>query len=166
MELRALRATSRDVLLFFKWARDPTIRSNNVLQDPMTLGRFRKWFSQVLFSKKNCLLIIQGRNENLVWVPVGQIRFNQYGEIGVSLSHAFRGRHLGTRAIKIGIQYLHRHSALRLIFAHIKQDNRISTRAFEDAGFHFVCEARVEGHTCQRYVYQLPMVSTIHTSLY
>jgi hypothetical protein len=44
-----------------------------------------------------------------------------------------------------------------LVFAHIKQDNRFSTRAFEVAGFHFVCEATVAGHSCQRYVYQLPM---------
>jgi RimJ/RimL family protein N-acetyltransferase len=153
MELRALRATPRDVLLFFKWARDPTIRGNSVLQDPATLGVYRKWFNKVLFSKKNCLLIIEGRNKNLVWVPVGQVRFNQRGEIGLSLSDTFRGRHLATQAIKIGIHYLHRHSPLRLIFAHIKQDNKISTRAFEVAGFQFVCETIIGGHAFQRYVY-------------
>jgi RimJ/RimL family protein N-acetyltransferase len=157
MELRALRATPGDALLFFKWGRDPMIRSNSILQDPTTLGRFRKWFSRVLFSKKNCLLIIEGRNENLLWVPIGQVRFNQYGEIGVSLSNTFRGRHLATQAITIGIQYLHRHSPLSLIFAHIKHDNRISTRAFEVAGFQFVCKTIVGGHVCQRYVYQRPL---------
>ena len=163
MELRALRATPRDVLLFFKWAHDPTIRSNSVHQDPMTLGRFNKWFSKVLFSKKNCLLIIEGRNENLVWVPVGQVRFNQYGEIGVSLSNAFRGRHLATQAIQTGVEYLHRHSPLRLISAHIKQDNRVSTRAFEMAGFQFAGDTRVGGHACQRYVYHQP--SNLHVNI-
>jgi RimJ/RimL family protein N-acetyltransferase len=164
MELRALRATPRDVLLFFKWARDPTIRGNSVLQDPATLGVYRKWFNKVLFSKKNCLLIIEGR-ENRVWVPVGQVRFNQYGEIGVSLSTTFRGRHLATQAIKIGIQYLYRHSPLRLIFAHIKQENRISTRAFEVAGFQFVCETMIGGHACQRYVYLPTMCNGTRTHM-
>src|SRR5687768_1666531 len=101
MELRALRATPRDVLLFFKWARDPTIRNNSILQDPTTLNRFRKWFGQVLFSKKNCVLIIEGRKENLAWIPIGQVRFNEQGEIGVSLTKTFRGRHLATQAITI-----------------------------------------------------------------
>lgn len=157
MKLRVLRATPHHLLLFFKWASDPMIRRSSVFQDPSTLATYKRWFQKVLFSRKNCLLIIEGHHQSRPWIPIGQVRFNHMGEIGVSLSPAFRGHRLATGAIQTALHYFKRHSSLSEAFAHIKHDNRASTRAFERAGFRFVCDTTVQGHACRRYVYNLQM---------
>jgi RimJ/RimL family protein N-acetyltransferase len=100
-------------------------------------------------------LIIEAYHPSQHWIPIGQVRFNQYGEIGVSLSRAFRGQRLATPAIETGICYLKHHSTLESVFAHIKEDNSASARAFERAGFRLVCETAVEGQACRAYAYQI-----------
>jgi len=129
--------------------------------DPSTLESYRKWFRKVLLAPGNCLLIIEAYHPSQHWIPIGQVRFNECGEIGVSLSQAFRGQHLATPAIEAGICYLKQHSSLQSVFAYIKQDNDASARAFERAGFGFVCETAVQGHACRVYAYHIRDVTRV-----
>jgi RimJ/RimL family protein N-acetyltransferase len=155
MDLRAFRAAPHHLLLLFNWACDPGIRRTSVFLDPPTLKSYRKWFRQVLGARSNYFLIIEGYHPSLQWIPIGQVRFNEHGEMGVSLGREFRGKHLAARAIQIGVQYLKRHSSLTRVLAYIKHNNRISARAFEGAGFRFVWETTIEGHACRAYAYNL-----------
>ncbi len=154
MELKARLAREDDLMLIFNWANDSLTRRMSFNQDPIPLGTHKEWFGKVLNQQKIHLLIIEGY-ESSNWVPIAQVRVDEDGEISMSLASEFRGQHLATPIIKVGIAYIKREFLIDKLAAHIKHKNIVSVRAFERAGFHYTCETTVKEHLCLEYIYKI-----------
>jgi len=153
LKLRVRRVEPSDLMLIFSWANDPLTRTMSFTQKPITLDTHKCWFKRVL-SNRNIRLLVVEIYESANWHPIGQFRVNEHREVSMSLAAEYRGRHLATPLINIGIKYLEPKLHKDNLIAYIKKDNIASVKSFEKAGFHFVGETIKDGNLCLEYIYQ------------
>ena len=152
-KLRLRPAESTDFMLIFNWANDSLTRKMSFNQEPISLEAHEGWFKQVL--SRQILLLVAEAHKSGNWHPIGTFRVGEDGEVSMSLAAEYRGQHLATPVISIGIKNLGPKFHKDKLVAHIKKDNIASIKAFERAGFYFVAEAEVRGNPCLEYIYEL-----------
>lgn len=123
-----------DCEIVWKWANDKTTRSASFDHNSITWESHKTWFQSKL-GNPACVYFIA---ENQAGKPVGQIRFdilNGEAVVSASLGPEFRGHGLGEELIRRGSQTLLEETEVKSIRALIKENNPLSIRAFEKAGF-------------------------------
>lgn len=148
MRLRPSR--SEDRRLLWEWANDPQVRAASFSSSPISWETHLSWFDAKLMESQSpsakCRMFVA---EDEAGVPMGQIRFerrtDKQWDIGISLSHEFRGRGLASELIENGIRELTKQHGKCSIHAFVKPENRASLKSFERAQFETVGIEQVRG---------------------
>jgi RimJ/RimL family protein N-acetyltransferase len=148
------KADDNDLQLFFDWANDSLTRKMSFSSDPIKLEDHTQWYHNQLKKEKTYLLILDVETETGS-APVGNIKFDSDGVIGISLDAAYRGKGLGALLINKGLEYIATTKQYPSIFAFIKESNTSSRTIFEQAGFAFTKMTEVRGVPCLEYQYPL-----------
>lgn len=148
MELTARLVTELDMMLIFEWANDPITRQMSFNQNTITLQAHQQWFEATITDPKQCFLIIEKDN-----VPVGQVRLNGNGVIGVSIAPNSRGQRLGTPVLRKGVDYFLKHTLHKIIIAYIKLENKASVKIFERVGFQLFQQTTIQDSPSLEYHY-------------
>ena len=148
--LRPLEEGDREQL--FQWANDPGIRAASFSPEPVTWSTHVSWVASRLRDPRPPSFVALATDDR----PIGQVRFELAGdataEISVSLGAEDRGRGLGARLIRAGVDELYRVSDAKRVVALIRTDNASSIRAFEAAGFALGERTMVKGQPALRYL--------------
>ncbi len=153
-EFRIRKATKEDLLLFFDWANDSFTREMSFNKDKISIEVHTEWFNNQLNSNNNFLLVLEHSDKHQIQ-PIGQVKFNSEGVIGISIDEKFRGMNLGLDLIRHGISYIKSYSAFEEITAYIKKNNIGSKKVFEKAGFIYSSDFLVNGEECFKYICKL-----------
>lgn len=132
-KLRVRRATIEDLLLYFNWANDASVRQNAINQEMIHLENHTKWFESRVNSEKSFLYVFE-QDE----IPVGQVRFDineDVAEIDYSVDENFRGKGLGKKILSLGIGRFNNVKPEKEIIGIVKYDNIPSSKVFEKLGF-------------------------------
>lgn len=132
---RLLKANQNDLLLYFNWANDSTVRKNAINQKPITLENHESWYKNQLEDSESYLFKLIDDLD----APIGQIRFNikdNQGLIDYSIDKLHRGKGYGKLIIKEGLKKLFetRNKDLEVV-AKVKFENIASCKIFEKLGF-------------------------------
>lgn len=134
-KLQARHATLKDENLLFKWVNDPIARINAFISEPITSETHHDWFLDKLKNTNSChLFIIESKNQ----IPVGQVRFefvNNIWRIDFSIASIFRGKGIGSVALRVALERMNIEEPGASVFAQVKTGNRSSQRVFEQLGF-------------------------------
>lgn len=156
--LRLRPANDKDVLIYFNWVNDPSVRSSAFNSEAIDLTTHFDWFNKKLLDKNTHLYICEAEN-----LPVGQIRLVRQGDITVldySLDILVRGRGWACRLIRLGIEATNIHRPTHFS-AVVKQENVASAAAFLRAGF---IEQISDNNSCIRN-FILPLVKSSEDEL-
>ena len=148
MRLRPSR--SEDRRLLWEWANDPQVRAASFSSSPIPWETHLSWFAAKLMESQSpsakCRMFVA---EDEAGVPMGQIRFerrtDERWDVGISLSHEFRGRGLASELIESGIRELIKQNGECSIHAFVRPENRASLKSFERAKFETVGIEHVRG---------------------
>jgi UDP-2,4-diacetamido-2,4,6-trideoxy-beta-L-altropyranose hydrolase len=146
------RATQDDMLLFFNWANEPYTRTMSFHSEPIPLENHTQWFAKQLRAIDSHILILEVL-QNDKKIPVGNVKCNAEGVIGISLDIHFRGKGLGAFLINQGLQFIAQNSSYPCIFAYIKEENTKSLSVFEQAGFLFSKNTQISNTPCLEYTF-------------
>ena len=138
------KASDKDCRLIWKWSRDPAVRAESFVSDPIPYHDHVEWFSQRI-SDPDCYLFIAEYSGHK---PIGQIRFELDGNdatVSISLDQNFRNKGYGPTVIALACQNIFDTTKANLIHAYIKKGNIASTSAFKKAGFIFSGVALMKG---------------------
>jgi UDP-2,4-diacetamido-2,4,6-trideoxy-beta-L-altropyranose hydrolase len=130
------RAIPEDCDRVYRWRNHPSARKFSANTKRIDLESHRKWFRQVLRSRKQVLLIAVKEDE-----AVGVIRFDmdrRNGTATISIYVKPRKHHtgIGTEMMKEGEVWLRkRWPSVKRIFATVRKENVVSLRLFKRADF-------------------------------
>ena len=131
--LKVRKAKESDLMTYFNWVNDNTVRENSFSQDEITLENHANWFKENLVDDSTIFYIFEENN-----IPVGQLRFNLNDKIAVinySIASRFRGRGFGKIIVQDAINKLLEEESVEKIKGIVKWDNVASVRIFEKIGF-------------------------------
>ena len=129
------KATEADMLQYFEWANDETVRKNSINNSKINFDDHVKWFAAKLASADTFFLVfLSGENK------IGQLRLetdHQSREmvINFSIDRNFRGKGFGTEILSETFRF---YSGLNInypLIGFVKQDNGASVAGFLKAGF-------------------------------
>lgn len=148
-KLAIRKATSQDLMLYFSWANDVSVRQNAVNQHAITLDNHTQWFQQKVGSEKAYLYVFEKDN-----IPVGQVRFDINGEtaeVDYSIDEQFRGQGLGKEMLSLGIEQFNQELPGKEIVGIVKPNNFPSSKTFERLGFLPGADKKIEGQVYKTY---------------
>ncbi len=152
MNLTARKVTLSDMMLIFEWANDPITRQMSFNQNLIPLEQHQQWFQTTISDTEQCFLIIEKANQ-----PVGQVRLNIHGVIGVSIAPNCRGQRLGAPVLQKGIEYFLEHTQHKKIIAYIKPINKVSIKIFERVGFLYFQKTIIQDTPALEYHFTIPI---------
>jgi len=153
-KLRIRKAEEYDLQLFFDWANDDLTRKMSFNSNKISLKTHTEWFNNQLQVNDNILLVVD-IEENLINKPVGQVKFDKEGVIGISLDKDYRGKNLGVKVIEEGLKYIKNNADFENIIAFIKSNNIGSIKIFEKSGFIKSEELSINNEECFKYICSL-----------
>ncbi len=131
------KADEQDVLLYFDWANDPTVREQSYNSNVIDFKDHKRWFDAKVVDDSCLLLVFQNQDK----VNVGQIRIQKQNKtealIGISISAEHRGKGLAKVMLRLTSEFFLENNIGYFIHAYIKEQNESSKHAFEKAGFVF-----------------------------
>jgi UDP-2,4-diacetamido-2,4,6-trideoxy-beta-L-altropyranose hydrolase len=138
------RAQEGDMLALWRLANDEGVRRSSFNQDPISLETHEAWFRSKLGSPDCSFWVLEDRG-----AVAGQIRYERHdvdcAEVHVALARGFRGRGIGTRALRETPARAREDLGATRIRALVKCSNVASLRSFEKAGYVKSGEATVAG---------------------
>ncbi|MCW3102566.1 MAG: hypothetical protein JWO09_1006 [Bacteroidetes bacterium] len=121
------QAAPGDLLTYFRWANDPSVRQNAVNTASIALEDHTKWFKGKLKNKGAKLYVIEKAN-----TPIGQVRLDKAEngwEVDYSIDKKFRGKGFGEIILRFAIiQFRKKHSDP--VIARVKRINVASNKVF------------------------------------
>lgn len=127
-------ATLNDVLLYFDWANDTSVRKNAINEEPILLEDHKRWFQKKITDSSSYLFVLEVNN-----IPVGQIRFDKnkqgYFEIDYSVATTYRGNKFGNLLVKKGVEKMVSLEGKVTFLAKVKQENIASKKVFQHQNF-------------------------------
>lgn len=137
--IKVREAKLQDALLYYKWANDPSVRSNSYSPEEISLEKHLNWFNSKIRDAKSVLLLFTMDD-----LPMGQVRFdcdNLGWKIDYSIDSQFRRRGLGSVILGIASDYLVRIVKKNLtIRASVKLQNIASQNVFRRLSFEVVAQ--------------------------
>lgn len=150
-ELSYRKATEKDLMLYFDWANDMSVRENSYRSDVITIENHTNWFLNKIVDA-SCLMLVF---EDHVGKAVGQVRIEIKNDanavIGISNDANHRGKGYASQMIQKACEGFFVNAPSMAISAYIKIENKASEKAFQKAGF--ILESEVEYEGCPSYHY-------------
>lgn len=137
MIIRKAENTKDDCDLVFSLSNDFIVRANSFSTKPIAYDSHCEWYKKII-SDANTLFFLIFENNDFV----GQMRFNRDSAksnncvISLSITENFRGKHISSDFLKIGIKELNSNwSNINYIIAEVKKENLPSNKMFSRNGF-------------------------------
>ena len=150
-ELSYRKATEKDLMLYFKWANDVSVRENSYRSEVISIENHTNWFLNKIVDG-TCLMFVF---EDHIGKPVGQVRIETKNEahaiIGISNDANHRGKGYASQMLHKACESFFVNVPTTTISAYIKIENKASEKAFQKAGF--LLESEVEYEGCPSYHY-------------
>jgi UDP-2,4-diacetamido-2,4,6-trideoxy-beta-L-altropyranose hydrolase len=125
------RTRKEDILTYFEWANDPSVRQQAIRPEPIPWEQHEHWFQGKLEDADTEMFVLEAGG-----LPVGQIRFDwvgKKGRISYSLDPLVRGRGWGRELVRRALRTIDRNT--RILVAEVKTGNHPSRAVFEKLGF-------------------------------
>ena len=138
------RATLDDCRLVWQWSNEKETRQASFSQGLISWEEHVQWFKDKLEDRDHFFFIASNGKKN----PLGQLRFSvEEKKAVVSLSIAAESRNLGygSEILRIGARKLFHETKVDEIIAFVKDENQISLRTFQRAGFKKTKESITHG---------------------
>ncbi|HXH73878.1 MAG TPA: bifunctional UDP-2,4-diacetamido-2,4,6-trideoxy-beta-L-altropyranose hydrolase/GNAT family N-acetyltransferase [Bacteriovoracaceae bacterium] len=146
-KLQIRRATHEDSEFLFDLRNQASIREMSRNSEKIEWQSHVDWYKKALSNSELCIYIGLYDNQRM-----GQFRIAPNGDVGVSISEAFKGKGLGTKLIVKGTM-TYKESNAEKVTAVIKEVNVASARAFIKAGYIFVENFVEDGIKYGKYIY-------------
>lgn len=140
-----LRAPEReDVPLFLKWVNDPEVTENLEQVAAYNLLQEEAWFEKMSSGPRTEMpLVIEiHKQDNDVWIPIGNIGFadihqiNRSAEIGIMIGEKeYWDQGYGSEAMRRMCQYGFEELNLHRIYLRVFEGNNRGKRAYQKIGF-------------------------------
>ena len=142
-----------DCFDILKWRNHPLVRQQSFNQDRISRSEHKRWFDSCAKSANTKIFVATSGN-----IKVGVIRFCKERPgitVSVNVNPDYFRKGFGTSLIKLGTQRIIASlDRSKPIIAHIKKENRISRKAFSNAGYvRSACFDRADGS--QAYSYKI-----------
>ena len=128
------RANIDDMMLFFDWVNEKTVRQNSFSTNIINIDNHKAWFEKSLKNKDRYIYVLMKDD-----LPLGQIRFdvsNEEAEIDYSIDRSYRNKGLGNLIISLGIEQISKDcKRVKKIVARVKETNVYSQKCFLKNGF-------------------------------
>lgn len=127
--IRAIEDNVQDCELLFSWVNDSVARQNAFTTDVISYDNHKKWFKSVV-NNPEVLIYVMEENH----IPVGQVRINKYGTIGLidfSVDSRYRGQGIGKKMIATVEKIVRQNGFVTTFKAEVKKSNIASQRVFE-----------------------------------
>lgn len=148
MIIRRAKFTQKDCGLVYSLSSDPLVRTASFNQNKIESVGHCKWYERTV-RDQNALFFLVFTDESESDF-VGQIRFRRESEhsdecvISLSITEEFRGRHLATQFLALGINELRKNwRDIRFVAAEVKGENAASNALFSQEGFELVSKVNV-----------------------
>jgi RimJ/RimL family protein N-acetyltransferase len=139
------KANEKDMMLYFNWTNDASVRENSYQSEPISLENHQNWFYNKI-KGENCFMVVF---ENHIGTPIGQVRIQKQHDsiavIGISNDANHRGKSYANRMIQIASDEFLKQNPQICINAYIKLENEASKKAFEKAGYQLDVVLEYEG---------------------
>ena len=146
------KAHENDVMLYFEWTNDQSVRENSYHSEPVILENHQRWFLSKI-KDANCFMVVF---ENHVGAPIGQVRIqkqdNNTAVIGISNDANHRGKGYASNMIQMASDAFLAENPEILISAFIKTENKASEKAFQKAGYILDVVLDYESHPSYHYI--------------
>jgi RimJ/RimL family protein N-acetyltransferase len=122
-------ATIYDAQLLFDWVNEKEVRRNSLNTEKVIWDDHLKWFNNKLHSQTKIYILLHDK------IPAGQIRFDyidNFWIIDYSIDPEYRGKGLGKRILKLGINNFTKGDVLKAV---VKNRNIASFKIFKQLRF-------------------------------
>jgi RimJ/RimL family protein N-acetyltransferase len=147
--IRVRRAEAGDCRILFEWANDAAVRQASFASAAISWDEHSRWFAEKMRDRASMILMFEEGD------PAGTVRFQFKdggdAEISVTVAPEFRGQGLAAHFLERAVEFAFEHSAVERIQAFIRTGNRVSAKAFEQAGFFLVGTTNVKGKNALHY---------------
>ena len=144
------KADENDVMLVYNWSNDALVRKNSYNSDPIVLENHKKWFTSKIIDKNTLFLIALVNNK-----PAGIVRYESGTEnavVGILISEDYRGQKLASTFLIKSANVFFKSFQVPVL-AYIKQENKASVKAFENASYKYFKDEIIHGSIS--FVYKL-----------
>jgi len=129
------RATEADILLYFEWANDKTVRQYSINKSKIVFEDHVRWFKNKLADPDSIMLVFVKDNTEIGQLRIGLNNEANEAVINYSIDKDSRGRGFGTIILSEGWQYFSRLGKQMPLTGLVKVNNIPSVSAFIKAGF-------------------------------
>ncbi|SEP56892.1 GNAT family N-acetyltransferase [Flavobacterium urocaniciphilum] len=149
------KATEKDMMLYFDWTNDASVRENSYQSGAISLENHQNWFQNKIKDATCSMLVF----ENHLGNAIGQVRIqnteNNTAIIGISNDKNHRGKGYASEMIRLAAEsFLMLHPEVT-ISAYIKLENTASEKAFKKAGFELESVLNYENIPSFHYIKKL-----------
>jgi UDP-2,4-diacetamido-2,4,6-trideoxy-beta-L-altropyranose hydrolase len=133
-DIRLRPATGDDARSLWQWRNEPATRAASFNTEPIAYDEHVKWLATKLRDGNVFILIavVEGEAE------IGYVRLDIHGdaaEMSLSLDRAYRGRGLGSSAMRAATEFAVNTLGIQRVMARVRPGNAASLGAFRAAGF-------------------------------
>ena len=151
-EISFRKANDSDMLLYFNWANDSSVRENSYQSDSISIENHQNWFFNKIKDSNFQMLVF----ENHLHQAIGQVRIqintDKSAIIGISNDSQHRGKGYAAPMIEKATDLFLKENPQIIVSAYIKIANQASTKAFEKAGFVLDKAIKYEGIMSNHYI--------------
>jgi RimJ/RimL family protein N-acetyltransferase len=145
------KSTENDIMLYFDWANEESVRSSSYNSEPIPLASHQQWFLNKIKDPNSFMMVF----ENHIGDPVGQVRIEKNESnnalIGISNDARYRGKGYAVTMIQMASDTFLAENPETSISAFIKIENKASEKAFAKAGY--ILEGITEYESIPSYHY-------------
>lgn len=128
-------ATEADMLLYFRWANDESVRQNAINKSMIRFEDHVKWFATRIADPDSIMLIFSEGNNTLGQLRIEIKNEEQEAVIDYSVDKDSRGKGLGTLILSEGYQYYCKLGKKMPMVGFVKVANMASRSAFMKDGY-------------------------------
>lgn len=129
------KAEKADVLLYFEWANDETVRKNAINSSRIILEDHVKWFNNKLADPDTIMLVFLDQGKEIGQLRIETEQSCNEAIIDYSVDKNARGKGFGTIILSEGYQYFSGLGKQVSLVGFVKADNIASASAFIKAGY-------------------------------
>ena len=145
------RVTYDDCNMIWQWSNEEETRKVSFSQGLISWDEHVQWFKEKLADPNHVFFIATNGNKN----PLGQIRYSIEGKKAiVSFSIAPESRNLGygSEVLRVAARKLFHETEVEEILAFVKDENSVSFKTFQNAGFKKKGELFLHGTKSYKFV--------------
>ena len=146
------KANENDMILYFNWTNDASVRENSYKSEPISLENHQNWFYKKI-KDETCFMVVF---ENHIGTAIGQVRIQKQDKniavIGISNDANHRGKGYASKMIQLASEEFLKQNSQICISAYIKIENKASEEAFQKAGYELDVVLEYDGIPSYHYI--------------